>query len=105
MISQNMQIALTAINKWLFFGWNYDSILHQWEAPCGEQRSEVVPVFLVQTKWTCNFDHIYGKWRLAVSSKNSDAYLPRFYAELGKENRIALLEWVMNHYRDEIKLF
>jgi hypothetical protein len=103
-MAESMKTAIKAINKWVFFGWNYPSVEHEWISVHGEKKFEVVPKFLVEVKWTCNFDHILSKWHLATRTKNSNAYLVEFYAELGTENRMLLLQWIMENYKDERKI-
>ena len=100
-MTESIKTAIKAINKWIFFGWNYPSIEHEWTNIHGEKKFEVVPVFLTEIKWTCNFDHILSKWHIATRTKNSNAYLVEFYAELGNENRRLLLKWVIDNYNDE----
>lgn len=100
-MTESIKTAIKAINKWIFFGWNYPSIEHEWTNIHGEKKFEVVPVFLTEIKWTCNFDHILSKWHIATQIKNSNAYLVEFYAELGNENRRLLLKWVIDNYNDE----
>lgn len=100
-MTESIKAAIKAINKWVFFGWNYPSIEHEWTNIHGEKKFEVVPVFLTEIKWTCNFDHILSKWHIATRTKNSNAYLVEFYAELGNENRRLLLKWVIDNYNDE----
>lgn len=100
-MTESIKTAIKAINKWIFFGWNYPSIEHEWTNIRGEKKFEVVPVFLTEIKWTCNFDHILSKWHIATRTKNSNAYLVEFYAELGNENRRLLLKWVIDNYNDE----
>lgn len=99
-MTESIKTAIKAINKWIFFGWNYPSIEHEWTNIHGEKKFEVVPVFLTEIKWTCNFDHILSKWHIATRTKNSNAYLVEFYAELGNENRRLLLKWVIDNYND-----
>lgn len=103
-MTEEMKIALQAINKWLYFGWNFSSEYHEWQSIGGETKQMVLPSFLFKIKWTCNFDHMVDKWILATKYKDSDTYLVRFYCELGIENRQRLLEWVMNNYNDERKI-
>lgn len=99
-----MKAAIQAINKWVFFGWNYSLTDYEWTSVNGERKREVVPQFLAEIKWTCNFDHMLSKWHIATRDGNADSYLVRFYAELGSENRQLLLEWVMKNYDDEQKI-
>lgn len=104
-MTNQIQMAINAINKWIFFGWNYSCVEHEWTDANGNKRIEVLPRFLVEVKWTCNFDHMLSKWRLATHNTDSHSYLVRFYAELGAENCRLLLEWVMENYHDERKIF
>ena len=99
-----MKTALNAINKWLYFGWNYGMVMHSWTDYGNNECEKYVPRFLVEAKWTCNFCHMYDKWQHAVEKGNTDSFLGAFYANLDTENRIALLEWVMENYNDEMKL-
>ena len=64
-----------------------------------------IPEFLVGAKWTCNLQHMIDKWNDACRSQNTDSYLVKFYANLDNNNRIALLEWILENYTDERKLF
>ncbi len=103
-MNDKMNTAIQAINKWVFFGWNYSCVQHQWKGACGEIKTAAVPQFLAEVKWSCNFDHMFSKWKEATHNQNPNAYLVRFYAELGIENRQALIEWVMLNYNDEQRI-
>lgn len=100
-----MEAAIKAINKWIYFGWNYPCIEHEWIDVHGDKRFGVVPQFLVEVKWTCNFEHMLSKWKAATHDTVSSAYLVKFYAELDTTNSKLLLEWVMENYNDEQKIF
>lgn len=99
-----MKSEIQAINKWVFFGWNYSLTDYEWTSVNGERKREVVPQFLAEVKWTCNFDHMLSKWHIATQDGKADSYLVKFYAELGTENRHMLLEWVLANYNDEQKI-
>lgn len=103
-MTEDMRIAIKAINKWMYFGWNFSSKLHKWESVNGVIKEMVLPTFLVEVKWECNLDHMVEKWSLITKHYDPNSYMARFYAELGIGNRILLLEWVMQHYNDEIKI-
>jgi len=103
-MTESMETAIKAINKWVFFGWNYSCVHHEWISVNGEKKCEAVPQFLAEVKWTCNFDHMLSKWKIATHDTNANSYLVKFYAELGVENRLLLLEWVMANYNDEQKI-
>lgn len=103
-MTENMKIAMVAINKWLYFGWNYGLSPYTVSNGTGKNKTMYLPDFLMQAKWNCNINHMIDKWKSATSSENPDAFLVRFYAELDKENRMALLEWVMENYNREAKI-
>lgn len=102
-MTENMKLAIVAINKFIFFSWNYESVEHSWEEN-GVKRAAIVPRFLADIKWSVNFSHIYSKWNVAISCHNPDAYLPSFYKELDTENRRYLLEYVISNYHSEQKI-
>ena len=102
-LTKNMTVALTAINKWLYYGWNYPLESYTYNNGM-EYKSEYLPMFLAEVKWTCSFDHMVDKWKMAVQCGISSAYLTNFYAILDMENRRLLIEWVMKNYNDEMKI-
>ena len=104
-MTESIKAGIKAINKWVFFGWNYSCVHHEWISFNGEKKCEAVPQFLVEVKWTCNFDHMYQKWSIAIRDTDPNSYLVKFYAELDDSNRELLLVWVMEHYNDEKKIF
>lgn len=104
-MTENMKMAIEAVNKWLYFGWNYPVIYHEHTNPSTDAVwCDNVPKFLVDIKWNCNFHHIYLKWKEACESKNSDAYLTSFYKMLSSDNRAKLIDYVMHNFNDEIKI-
>ena len=68
-------------------------------------KTITIPQFLAKAKWTCNLPHMIEKWKNACQSRNPDAYIVNFYANLDGNNRKILLEWVLQNYTDERKLF
>ncbi len=104
-MTQNTLIAMTAINKWLYFGWNYNTRYYSWVGADGKEVGEHLPEFVGEVKWTCPLQHMREKWHQATRSRNADAYLVRFYAELDNQNRQLLLEWVLKNYTTERSLF
>ena len=103
-INMAMKVAIVAINKWLFLGWNYSLCPYTIKDATGKLQTKYIPDFLMQTKWTCNFDHMVSKWYKATQCNEPDAYLTKFYAYLDDENRQALITWVMNNYDGEKKI-
>lgn len=84
------QISLIAINKWMYFIYNYpyDFIEKVW----GERK---------QYNFT---DHLQNKFDSLYDRVGAYGVIPAFYAELDWNNRIKLMEWVMDNYKDEQKL-
>lgn len=105
-MTEALKIGIEAVNRWLFHGWNYDtvSITIPDNANNGT-KSVYVPKFLAEAKWTCNLPHMISKWNDACTSRNPHAYLVTFYANLDYDNRRILVEWVLENYTDERKLF
>ncbi len=104
-MTENLKIAMMAINKWLFHGWNYDVVPITITTPDGGTKTHYVPEFLKKVKWTCNINHMIEKWNYATRTQDPDAYMVKFYAELDNTNRKLLLEWVVQNYNDERSLF
>ena len=102
-MTENTAVALEAINKWIYFCWNFKFIYHEWLDVSGEVQTMYVPEFLAKVQWTCGFSHILSKWR-KVSGGATDKACMAFYAELSASNRRVWLEWVMENYNDECKL-
>lgn len=97
----NMELMMIAVNRFQFHAWNYPYAKEAYECPNGKRYT--LPRFLMEVDWNCSRDHMISKWFHAVRDNESDAYMPRFYAELSSDNRQRLIEWVIKHYTDEQK--
>lgn len=86
--SNNMETALRAINKWVYWCMNYtsDFIGKVW-------ADEPWLVAHLESK----FDHYWKTY-------GSDAVMNVFYCELDGSNKKKLMAWVMDNYNDEQKL-
>lgn len=105
-MTDQIKIGIEAVNRWLFHGWNYESVpvpVPDYEN--GGTKQIYVPRFIAEAKWTTNRQHMIEKWNAACRSRNTDAYLVNFYANLDNDNRIILVEWVLENYTGERKLF
>lgn len=38
-MTESIKTAIKAINKWVFFGWNYQCIQHEWVVANGDRRT------------------------------------------------------------------
>lgn len=97
------KFQIEAINKWMYFTWNFGYMSFEGNdyVPAGWY-----PEFLIETKWNCPLPHMVSKWQQACNATNdAHAIFSRFYAELGIYNRRALLEWILDNYDDECKIF
>lgn len=101
-----LKIGMEAINRWLYHAWNYEqTTIEVQNSVNGDIKRAHIPRFLAEAKWTCNLSHMIEKWNEACSSRNHDAYMTAFYAKLDGNNRKIFLEWVLQNYTDETKLF
>lgn len=101
-MTNNIKIGIEAVNRWVFYGWNYEMVEIA-RSPTNEPIN--VPKFIVEVQWTCNQEHMIEKWWSSCKGEESSAYLVNFYAKLDYENRIKLVEWVLENYVGEGKLF
>ncbi len=99
---ENLQIAMAAINKWVYFSLNYKVV--PYTKPNDDNEVIYLPEFIVVIKWTCPISHMIGKWKSATRSNDPHTYLICFYTELDSQNQKLLLEWIINNYNDERKL-
>ena len=104
-MTEELKIAMIAINKWMFHGWNYESVPLTIKTPYGTTDTVNVPQFIKEVKWTCNTSHMLEKWNKATRTQDPDTYMTKFYAELDYNNRRLLLEWVIQNYNGERSLF
>lgn len=103
-MTDSTKAAIKAINKWIFYGWNFKTISYEWKSLGNTTKRDNVPQFLAEVKWTCGFDHIYRKWCETSRTGDTDSYLVKLYAELDTENRERLLEWILENYNGETKI-
>lgn len=101
---RDLQMMMIGANKFQFHAWNYELVSYDYVDFGGEKKHTYVPRFIVEAEWNCNIQHMIGKWKSSLKSEDPDTYIPRFYAELSKDNRKAFLKWVMNNYDDEQKI-
>lgn len=83
-----MEMSMTAINKWVFFAFNYpyDFIERVWEG-----QSVLI-------------NHLKGKFNHYYELYGSRAVMNTFYCELDGTNKQKLMAWVLDNYNDEQKL-
>lgn len=88
-----------AINKFLFYSWNYRFVTAKAKDIYGQVNNIEIPEFIAKVHWTFGINHAVDKWRNATQAVNPEAYLPKFYQELDDINREALVEWILENYK------
>lgn len=101
-MTENLKNAMLGINEFVWMAINYDTVLYNFQF---SDRQTYLPRFIVETPWTCNTDHIAGKW-IGIAESDSRGYgrLIEFYLQLDNSNKLALMEWIMNNPVDGRKL-
>ena len=102
-MTENMKVAMTAINKWFYYAMNYNVVPVEVADYKGERTEYLPDCFNAFPKNLRG--HLAEKWSALYDSYGSRAVLMAFYAELDYSNRKLLIEWVMNNYNGECKLF
>lgn len=97
------EVMMQGINRFLFWSWNFESVPYMMNV-FGKRCRVMVPEVIVKAKWTCGVDHMVEKWLAATEHSEPAALFPMFYMELSADNRRALLQWVINNYKREMKL-
>lgn len=82
--------ALIAINKWMYFIYNYPSNFI--ESVWGKREDYNLT------------DHLTKKFNALYESRGMYGVIPAFYGELDWSSRKKLMEWVMDNYNDEQKI-
>lgn len=96
-------VAMCGINKFMYFSWNYERSYGEWTDMWGKKHAEVLPKFIWEIEWSCNFDHVITMWEESTCTKDTYAYIPRFYGRLGGD-REKFLRWICENYNDEMAL-
>lgn len=101
-MNENNKTALIAINKWFYYAMNYRVVeveVNDWQGKRTEMLPDCFNAFSPSLR-----GHLSEKWSALYDRYGSHAVLMVFYGELDTQNRIALMEWVMDNYNDEQKL-
>ena len=82
------EVSLIAINKWMFFIYNY-------------------PYNFIEKVWADNpslIEHLKGKFDRFYKTHGPYGVIPAFYGDLDMNNRKRMMQWVMDNFNDEQKL-
>lgn len=83
--------AYNAVNKFLFYGWNWKTVNfnHTW-----------MPEFICYVNWNCPVMHMFEKWCFAQSLCPQNP-LAEFWKALSTDNRRILVDWIVRNYNNE----
>lgn len=101
-MTENMEIAMRAINKWFYYAMNYP-VVEVEVLDFNGTRKEYLPDFFNAFPKHLR-GHLAGKWNRFCEDYGSRAVLMAFYGELDWSNRKLLMGWVLDHYNDEQKI-
>ena len=86
------------VNRFLFYCWNYEG-----------ERNAVdgywYPSVILHANWTCDRQHICAKYMHSLDKVGSNFALADLYGDLDNNNRIVMLEWIMNNENHAPKLY
>ena len=102
-MTDTLRNSMTAINKWVYYAFNYNVVEVEIMNYDGTRNTEYLPdcfnAFPIHLR-----KHLAGKWNAYYEKYGSRAVMNTFYCELDGTNRQLLMEWVLNNYNDEQKL-
>lgn len=102
-MTENMKVAMTAINKWIYYALNYDVVkveVLDFDGTHTEYLPDCFNAFPLHIR-----KHLAGKFSQYYDDYGSRAVMTKFYAELDGNNRQLLMQWIMENYNDEQKLY
>lgn len=101
-MTENMQIAMSAINKWFYYAMNYRVVEVEVSTFDGD-RTMMLPDFFNAFPKSMRA-HFASKWEYGYDAYGSRAVLMWFYGEISSNYRKDLMQWVLENYNDEQKL-
>ena len=102
-MTENMKVAMTAINKWIYYALNYNVVeveVQDFDGTHTENLPDCFNAFPMNIR-----KHFAGKFRAYYEDVGSDGVMTKFYAEIGKSYQKMLMEWVLNNFNGEQKLY
>lgn len=102
-MTENMKVAMTAINKWIYYCLNYEVVEVEVADFDGHKKEWLPDCF---NAFPMNIrKHLAGKFHAYYEDYGSYGVMTKFYAELDGTNRKLLLEWVVSNFNNEQKLY
>ena len=98
-MTENMKVAMSAINKWFYYAMNYNVVEVEVLTFKGKE-THMLPDFFNALPMYLRA-HIESKWEYAYGEYGSRAALMWLYGELDWANRKSVMEWVLTNYNDE----
>ena len=101
-MTENMKVAMTAINKWVFYCLNYNVVEVEVADFDGNKKEYLPDCFNAFPMWVRK--HLAGKFHTYYEDCGGYGAMTKFYANLDDTNRKLVLEWVVGNYKDEQKM-
>ena len=99
----NADISLIAINKFFFYAMNYPCVPITYKSIDGTEKKAYLPSFFKAFP-PYLVEHLKGKWECACSQCGSYGAMMKFYGELDGDNKIRMLNHIIDTYNGEQKL-
>lgn len=101
-MTENMTIAISAINKFFFYAMNYRVVPVEVSTFDGDKEMMLPDFFNAFPKYVRA--HMACKWKFGYETYGSRAALMYLYGELSNNYCQDVLVWIMENYHDERKL-
>ena len=101
-MTENMQIAMSAINKWFYYAMNYRVVEVEVSTFGGDKTMMLPDCFNAFPKSLRG--HLAEKWNYGYETYGSRAVLMWLYGELSSNYRKDLMQWVLENFNDDQKL-
>lgn len=93
---ENRDFAI-AVNKFLFYQWNFESVPITYPSVSGGYKTEYMPGFFKVFRDNGLIEHMYLKW-VNYHRRDTHSSIARLYGELSKEDRYIVLKWINENY-------
>lgn len=94
MNTDTMNIGISSINKFIYYTLNYGFVVVE---------DGYAPDFFKAFD-TADVPHLLNKWRYVCDTTDSYGRVIKFYTELDRPHRVAMLNYINENYSDEQKI-
>lgn len=97
------EIALKAINKFVYFALNYNIVTVEYTDFSGTKKTEYVPEFFKAFK-DYELPHLVSKWK-DTECFGGYGRVVAFYTQLDNVHRVTMLDYIVDNYKNELSLY